>query len=253
MTYYDKLLHYPGRPRCPRPPVTCPGGLRTSGVHGLPSSLPPQIPPKQWAPQPGTETESMNSIDAFGASCAVRAHTVSPSSCRFCVDLRPTAELPPQGAQLDESSGAGEKLQTHLPPWPRTVGQCRTCTTVHGDPAHMGQTPVRLKASNGNWAFRSSDNPSVAQESHCLCVRSHSPGTEADPEQLLFSIIAGCPQDTRASRPDGSAQPNSLSPPGLCMPLPRVSLSGPRVRIRWLAGAPQIPEFLLLLSYPSLP
>lgn len=168
MTYYDKLLHYPGMPRCPRPPVTCPGGLQTSGVHGLPSSLPPQIPPKQWAPQPGTETESTNSIDAFGASCAVRAHTVSPSSCRFCVDLRPTAELPPQGARLDESSGAGEKLQTHLPPWPRTVGQCRTCTTVHGNPSHMGQTPVRLKASNGNWAFRSSDNPSVAQESHCL-------------------------------------------------------------------------------------
>lgn len=33
-------------------------------------------------------------------------------------------------------------------PWPGTFGQCRTCTTVHGNPAQEGQTPVHLESSN---------------------------------------------------------------------------------------------------------
>ena len=53
-----------------------------------------------------------------------------------------------QEAQFDESSGAGEGFQTHLPPWPGTFGQCRTCTTVHGNPAQAGQTPIHLRSSN---------------------------------------------------------------------------------------------------------
>lgn len=119
-----------------------------------------------------------------------------------------------------------------LPPRPGTFRQCRTCTTVHGNPVQEGQTPVHLKSSN-----RTRQLEAVA-----ILTRLRKVALSESPPDLgliglgqkptlnnYFSSLRAAHSTQQHLAPTNLSSQAPCPPSGLCKPLTPGGLSGPLV------------------------